>query len=115
MTAYALNNFTVTPAPTALSSGEIVVATNCQTPLLSIATVAGNVITTTGATAAYGPGSSVFGVIGNLFYIGVNAAGEPTLYRQHLTQCGGAPTTVAQEMVEGVEDMQIIYGVDTYR
>ncbi|MEN6585228.1 MAG: PilW family protein, partial [Sulfuricella sp.] len=113
VTAYAPNNFTVTPAPTALSSGELVVATDCQSALLSQATVAGNVITTTGATAAYGPGSRVFGVTGNLFYIGVNAAGEPTLYRQHLTQSGGAPATVAQELVEGVEDMQIMYGVDT--
>lgn len=107
------NIFTVTPAPTALSSGELVVATDCQTALLGVATVAGNVITIAGATTAYGPGSRVFGVTGNLFYIGVNAAGEPTLYRQHLTQAGGAPSTVSQELVEGVEDMQIMYGVDT--
>ncbi len=37
----------------------------------------------------------------------------PSLYRQALTTTGGAPATEGQELVSGVTDMQIRYGVDT--
>jgi type IV pilus assembly protein PilW len=47
---------------------------------------------------------------GHIYYIGNNAAGEPSLYRETLRADG---STEAQELVEGVEDMQITYGVDT--
>lgn len=39
--------------------------------------------------------------------------GVPSLYRQVLVRNGGDATTQAQELVSGVEDMEIIYGVDT--
>ena len=42
------------------------------------------------------------------YYIGRNPYGEPALYRQ--ATAGGA-----EELVEGVEDLQIVYGVDTDR
>lgn len=37
----------------------------------------------------------------------------PSLYRQALTTTGGAPATEGQELVSGVTDLQIRYGVDT--
>lgn len=50
----------------------------------------------------------------NLYYIGKradNAANEPALFVRPLSSTAGAG--VAQELVEGVEDMQIQYGEDT--
>lgn len=46
----------------------------------------------------------------HIYYIRNNPSGEPSLYRQTL-QSNGA--VVAEELVEGVEDMQILYGEDT--
>jgi len=37
----------------------------------------------------------------------------PSLYRQTLSTSGGAVATDAQELVSGVTDLQILYGVDT--
>jgi type IV pilus assembly protein PilW len=37
----------------------------------------------------------------------------PALYRQALTTAGGNATTTAEELVDGVIDMQVLYGVDT--
>jgi type IV pilus assembly protein PilW len=39
------------------------------------------------------------------YYIANNANGQPALYR--------ATTTATQELVEGIEDLQILYGVDS--
>lgn len=55
------------------------------------------------------PGSKIYKMLSNLYFIAANPAGEPALYRQSLVK--GAPVT--QELVEGVEDMRISYGVDT--
>lgn len=46
----------------------------------------------------------------NVYYIGNNPAGEPSLYRQALQSNG---VVVSEELVEGVEDMVILYGEDT--
>lgn len=47
------------------------------------------------------------------YFIRNNPAGVPSLYRQKLGATGGAVTTAPEELVEGVENMQITYGVDT--
>lgn len=59
----------------------------------------------TGAVAA----RRVFPLKGATYYIAENTVGEPALYRLRLT---GTGTTIAEELVEGVRDMQITYGVD---
>lgn len=51
----------------------------------------------------------LFPVRGLTYYIATNPAGEPALYRLKLNATGG---TTAEELVEGVQDMQITYGVD---
>ncbi len=37
----------------------------------------------------------------------------PSLFRQTLTTSGNAPTTTAEELVSGVTDLQLLYGVDS--
>lgn len=49
-------------------------------------------------------------LIGHFYHIRENPAGQPSLYRETLLADG---TTEAQELVEGVEDMQVRYGEDT--
>lgn len=46
----------------------------------------------------------------NVYYIGTGASGGPALFRRSLITGG---TMQAQELVDGVEDMQILYGEDT--
>lgn len=55
------------------------------------------------------PGSRILRVMSKLYYIASNPAGEPALYRQTISK----GLMVTEEIVEGVEDMQIQYGVDT--
>lgn len=46
------------------------------------------------------------------YYIGLNPSGIPALYRETMVQ--GSPTSVVhQEMVDGVQNMQLLYGVDS--
>ena len=47
---------------------------------------------------------------GHIYYIRNNGDGEPSLYRETLLADGSSE---AQELIEGVEDMQITYGEDT--
>jgi len=47
------------------------------------------------------------------YYIANNAFGAPALYRAGLSLNSGTSGLSAQELVEGVEDMQLTYGVDT--
>lgn len=60
---------------------------------------------------SYGPGSEILTLKGSVIYIGKGASGEPALFRRELNT-----TTTGfnvEELVEGVENMQITYGEDT--
>lgn len=59
------------------------------------------------------PGSRLLRMSGNIYYIANNPNNVPALYRFRLDASGGNAGGVAEELVEGVEDMQITYGVDT--
>ncbi|MDD5365235.1 MAG: PilW family protein [Gallionellaceae bacterium] len=106
--------FTLTATPN-LSADDIVVATNCQTAVVGrVDSVAGQNVTTTattanGATASLAANSRLYALSGHLYYIRNNGAGIPSLYRQDFDN----GSTAGVELVEGVEDMQIMYGVDT--
>ncbi len=63
-----------------------------------------------GAPVAAATNFMLLPLTGHIYYLRNNAAGEPSLYRETLLANG---TTQAQELVEGVEDMQILYGEDT--
>lgn len=48
-----------------------------------------------------------------VYYVGLNGFGRPSLYRSRFSATpGGALTTDVQELVEGVENLQLLYGQD---
>lgn len=94
------------------NEGSVVVPGNCTKGFgLTMAGVP-DCASANGVAYAYPEGSRIFRLSGNTYFIGTNAAGQPALFRQALTQSGGNATTIPEELVEGVEDMQITYGVD---
>lgn len=71
---------------------------------------------TTGCASGAGEKYTYGGGTGNVmkvrsvaYYVAENASGEPSLYRRVFED----GSTIQEELVEGVEDMQILYGVDT--
>lgn len=122
-----------------LEAGSVLVAGNCwQADLFQNTLAGGNQLSgETGAqtpgnralasaTAAkwednYGPEDSVFALQRTIYYIGegsgrdINGNALPSLFRYQTSQAT-IPTITAgnsQELVEGVESMQVLYGVDT--
>ncbi|MDD3937834.1 MAG: PilW family protein [Rhodoferax sp.] len=63
-----------------------------------------------GNSYTFPPGSRLLRLNAATYYIGTNGTGESALFRQTL---GINATTSAIELVEGIENMQILYGVDT--
>lgn len=68
---------------------------------------------TTGVTYTFAPGSRIVRTSGNIYYIANNPNNVPSLYRRRLNAMGGNAGDTAEELVEGVEAMEITYGVDT--
>jgi len=66
-----------------------------------------------GTTDTFGAGSRIYRLSGVTYYIRTNTDGEPALYRQVLGSSGTAPNNTAEELIEGVQDMQLLYGEDT--
>jgi type IV pilus assembly protein PilW len=54
----------------------------------------------------FAKGSRVFPLSATTYYVGTNGNGEPALFR-------AINTTTTQELVEGVQDMQLSYALDT--
>ncbi|TPQ28156.1 hypothetical protein C2U68_05985 [Methylomonas koyamae] len=66
-----------------------------------------------GTSDTFDAGSRIFRLSATTYHIRLNSSNEPSLYRQVLSTSGGAPTNTAEELIEGVQDMQISYAVDT--
>lgn len=66
---------------------------------------------TGGAAYTFGANSRIYRLSANTYYVASNPAGEPALFRLRPTGATAMPT--AEELVEGVQDLQISYGVDT--
>ena len=66
-----------------------------------------------GTFYSLGSAGKLYRLKGVTYYIANNAAGEPSLYRLRLTHSGTDVATTAEELVEGVSNMTIEYGVDT--
>lgn len=64
-----------------------------------------------GAVYTYAAGSRLYKLHAATYYVDENPAGVPSLYRSSPTGAGGA--LVAEELVEGVEDLRVTYGVDS--
>lgn len=58
----------------------------------------------------YGPDAQVMAYEQSTYFIRTNPSGQPALYRQPWSNNGVGDS---EEVVEGVENMQILYGVDT--
>lgn len=104
-----------------VEEGDIVLVTDCLAAAVFQVTnknesgVFDNIVHNTGGTRIPGnatkqlgksyEGGELLRISTKIYYIRNNPAGQPALYRRE-----GA--SAAQEMVEGVQDMQVLYGVD---
>lgn len=123
-----------------LKQGEVLLVTDCKhaavfqmtTPVNSDST-AQNIVHNTGERSPgnctknlgspsdcvgteyeFKKGSRVMRLKALTYYIRTSdATGQPSLYRQVLTHKSGDAYSKGEEIVEGIEDMQIEYGVDT--
>lgn len=64
---------------------------------------------------AYGSDASILRFNSVAYYIRPNDSGQPALYRRTLITNTGTSTSsqVDQELVEGIEDLEILYGIDS--
>lgn len=61
----------------------------------------------------YPPGSTIMRFSSNAYFIKPSpATGLKSLFKQSLINSGGSATTVAREVTTGIEDLEVIYGVD---
>ncbi|MGD8594164.1 MAG: PilW family protein [Gammaproteobacteria bacterium] len=58
----------------------------------------------------YQQDAEVMKMVSHLYYLGTNSAGVPALFRASL---GNNGAIITEELVEGVEDLQLMYGEDT--
>ncbi|WP_020674724.1 PilW family protein [Geopsychrobacter electrodiphilus] len=113
-------------ARNSINQGEIVIVSDCRggdifqvTNNNTSATLAHGVSTNPGnlspnLSKGYNAGAEVFKFRSQIFYIRNNPAGVPSLYRLRWDGTTGAfGTMVAEELVQGVENMQVRYGIDT--
>jgi type IV pilus assembly protein PilW len=103
------------------SEGQLLLATNCDhaavfqasggagTDSIDHAAIGENATGDLGQT--YAAGSRVYKLKAVDYYVAQNAAGVPSLFRQ--SPQGASATLTAEELVEGVEDLRVTYGVDT--
>ncbi|MCG2578313.1 PilW family protein [Dechloromonas sp. XY25] len=124
-----------------IKQGEILIATDCQhTAIFQMSNVNNNntvsvvdhntgsgispgnctkglgsplLCTALGTPYTFGPGSKLLRMSSVNYHIRSNAYGEPALYRLRLgANSSGAATQFPEELAEGVENMQITYGID---
>ncbi|NOX76095.1 MAG: hypothetical protein GXP17_05670 [Gammaproteobacteria bacterium] len=103
-------------------ANDIMLITDCEkTDIFTATSVSNGANTTTvvhsnaantgnNFSKVYATDAEVMRLVNTVYYVGPNATGEPSLFRQEL---GNAGVLSTQELVEGVENMQISYGVDT--
>lgn len=63
------------------------------------------------STYTFAAGSRVYPLSAMRYYVANNPAGEPALYRDRPVGANATPT--AEELIEGVQDIQVSFGVDT--
>ena len=118
--------------PASFQPGQILLSVNPNCSAIDILTVSavasstsftftGTSANTLGPTGST-PGSAIYPLVAVTYYISVNANGNPSLYRQVLGSGGGLTVVnalngsgynTADELIEGVQDMQLVYGVDS--
>ena len=68
---------------------------------------------TTNGTAYQFNNGTVMRMNAYRYYVANNTLGEPALYRESISTTAGTTGIAASELVEGIENMQILYGEDT--
>jgi type IV pilus assembly protein PilW len=120
------SQFTVS-APHGLSAGQLMVATDCShASVFQASAAAGSTVNhlvagtpgnnsanlgVSGVAYTYSPGSRLYRLNAASYYVDENTAGIPTLFR--LVPSGASAELTAEELVEGVEDFQVSYAVDS--
>jgi len=113
------SNFTLSSGQSNLpEAGEIFVAADyIHAALFKVQGVSGDIVSYSGTFVYPFSGNTntlyLYRLSGVSYYIGRNPVGEPALYRDKLGHNSGATASIAEELVQGVENMQITYGVDT--
>ncbi len=115
-----------------LQTGDVVMITDCNSAdLFQITNCCGsnigfdNVVHNSGAgtpgnatkdmSKKYATGAKILKFNTLVYYIGASIADatRPALYRQLLVTSGGGSSPQSQELIEGIENLQILYGKDT--
>jgi type IV pilus assembly protein PilW len=114
-------------------SGEVLVVTDCNSAdifqVTNVNTGGGfdNLIHNSGGSTTpgnasgqggklskpYGDDAKVMRYKAHTYFIAPGASGEPSLWRQTLSSTGSNFVPTNQELVEGIENLQILYGLDT--
>jgi len=123
-TTFSVNNAAVPiTGPGTLQAGDIAVISDCsKSSVFQVSAVAGNVIghaagggvpgnTSPQLAQTYGAGALVYVPDTIVYYIGVGADGDGALFSVNLN--GKGVFGVPQELVPDVENMQLLFGVDT--
>ena len=62
----------------------------------------------------YGDDAKLMKFQSTVYYIGTGKSGEPALFRRRIAaNAAGNSTTINEELVEGIENLQVLYGEDT--
>ncbi len=114
-------NIQINSNPDNFVAGDVLMVTNCTNADVFRATnvSSGGTITiahsnssnTGSRIGTYGEDAFLMRLAQFVFFIGVNPAGRPALYRANTVM--GAGAAVAVEIADSVENMEIQYGVDT--
>src|SRR5690606_22193744 len=73
----------------------------------------GNATATWGTGQAYGDGAELLRAETWIYFVGARAGGgPPVLYQGRLSLSGTSVDVIAEELVDGVDTMQVLYGVD---
>lgn len=117
----------------AFSEGDVIMLADCEKASVFQVT---NMQSTAGGTrinvvhgnsAGYSPGNStpqinnnfdldakLARLVSTVYYIGTGASGQPALFRRTLNRTGSTAVAFqAEELIEGVENMQLLYGERT--
>ncbi len=97
-----------------VNNNDALLISNCSSSDIFRSTSAGNSINHQALSNAYGTDSELFVYHAYTYFIRVSTSGDPgrSLWRLDNTTASGTGTNPI-ELIEGVEDMQILYGVDT--
>lgn len=98
--------------PTGASNPHIPAASCASNPSLTYCKGSNK---TNGASKEFAAGSRLYRIDASTYFIGYRGTNtnSPGLYREKLSHQSGDAVLEAEEIVDGVENMQITYGVDT--